>query len=310
MKPKDHLIAQNLLREGLREYFEQYSSSHQENKTPLSKAVDEPLASIKKKPAISFDQPPAAAKPTPSAFPETEDAEDKLLRVISSIIETHYSLRRFPPLSYFNTPGDGSIMIQLFPMPAEAEIRPGCVDPDYLNQDMLQKLELLFEHLEDVDEAGIRLAYDRRTSCFSIHSEDAYSLLYLFENLMLTQDLPCRDTLYFSRVLEKKARMDSGEKCFASRKEYNSYTREAVKRDRALSRGIMDASPEAFMTALPARVFENFEEASRSGMDYMALGGMVPFMDVSFAQLERELDIQGEIDPEDWSELPPLLQIH
>lgn len=270
--------------------------------------------------AATSNAPSPKISPVESGKAAYEDVEDRLLKAVGSIIKTHYSIQNpsldarigenLPPLTYVVIPGDGSVSIMLLPFPPEAEIAPNRLDGTLLDPDMLEKLELLFDHLEEVEEGGVQLAYDRTQFKFSIHCDSAYSLLYLFEDLMLSQNYPSRDTLYFTASLEKKDRTDEGEKIFASRKEHHAYVREVAGRDRILSRGIMDASPEIFMMALPARAFESFAEASRIGMDYMALESKVPFIDVSFARLERDMDIATGEAPADVAELPPLMQIH
>ena len=331
MKKNKHL-EDAVLREGLQDYFEQQSAPQSQANT-LAALVKKAVASMDFPPPLTFgkqvalEQAPATPdttspkiSPVASGTAAYEDIEDKLLKAVGSIVKTHYSIQNpspeakigenLPPLTYVVIPGDGGITIMLLPFPPEAEIAPNRLDSTLLDPDMLEKLELLFDHLEEVADGGVQLAYDRTQFKFSIHCEDAYSLLYLFEDLMLAQKYPSRDTIYFTALLEKKDRTDEGEKIFASKKEHRAYVREVAGRDRILSRGIMDVSPETFMMALPARPFESFAEASRIGMDYMALESRVPFIDVSFARLERDMDIATGEAPADIADLPPLLQIH
>jgi hypothetical protein len=335
MKKTKHL-EDAVLREGLRDYFEEQSAPQPQANT-LAALVKKALGGVNAAQPLTFGKqasvesvvapaktqaPEPAPKTTPGASTNAacEEAEDRLLKAVGEIVKTHYSIQdpspaarigeNLPPLTYVIMPGDGSVTIMLLPFPPEAEIAPNRLDSTLLDPDMLEKLELLFDHLEGVADGGVQLAYDRTQFKFSIHCEDAYALLYLFEDLMLSQDYPCRDTLYFTALLEKKDRTEEGEKVFASRKEHLAYVREASTRDRILSKGIMDASPEQFMMALPARAFENFAEAARVGMDYMALESRLPFINVSFARLERDMDIATGVEPADVAQLPSLMYHH
>lgn len=317
-KTKQMHLDRLLLQEGLREYFLQQSTAPALPTSP--NYVREAFAPVS--PEITeqhtFGMPDADAPASPVLLPE--DSEDKLFRTVGAIILAHYCIQNpapeaaigvhIPPLTYVNTTPEGAAEIILMPFPVEAEVAPGRVDGTQLDPDMLEKLELLFEHLEEVANNNVRLRHRRETFQFVITTEDPLALLHLFEDLMLSQNYPCRDTLHFDTTLERHNKTDDGQKCFATRKEFYSYLGERTARDRISAKGIADVDPETFLSAIPARVFTSFAEASRISIDYQALCENIPYIDISFAALEDELCRDGGIEFNSDSAAPPLLRFH
>lgn len=315
-------LEQLALQEGLSEYFEQQSkpAAPALPKSKLRTAVKEALAAIVQKPALTHSfgdtQPSVTPDPQPGYVPAS--TEDHLFQTVDAIIKAHYSIldpapeapvgTRLTPIIYIRV--DEPIEVILLPFPPEAQLEVGRLDRNQLDPDMLEKLELLFEHLADVEGPGVGLRYERDKFQFTIQCDDHLTLLHLFEDLMLSQNYPSRDTLYFDSTLDRKMKTEDGQKCFNSRREYLSYLGERTARDRINAKGMFDLHPEDTMLALPARVFTSFADASRVATDYLALQESIPFIDVSFATLEDELFDEAGIDYEAHQSAPPLLKFH
>lgn len=323
--PVQQLIDLTTQHEGLREYFEQQVLATPANPA-LAAAVKEALVTfaLEKRPQYEFG--PAATHPAKSSAPEAATAaeaypaEDRLFHMIGAIILSHYSIQNpdpkaaigenMPPFICVTTTPSGVSEIILMPFPQSAEIMKGSIDSSQLDPDMLEKLELLFDHLEEVAGDKVMLQYHREKFQFTIVSQDHLALLHLFENLMLSQSYPCRDTIHFDSTLEHNAEVPDGNKCFASRAEYIAYLGERTACDRFSAKGIADVDPDTFLTALPARPFSCFAEACRISMDYQSLCGAVPFIDISFAALEVGLCKEAGLAFDAGSAAFPLLRHH